>query len=115
IQINCGFWRYNVKWNSVMLCKYGKIVSSDLVGKISIYGNAVGTDKDFLNFTLDHDRGRHVIANESEWDFTLAELPGCESCTLIKRPRFIDKNVNVFLISMGLRNHTKSRANTHCG
>ena len=61
---------------------------SDLVGRIAIRGDAVGTDDDRIHLALGHDGRRHVVADERRGYARADKLPRGETTALVDGTRF---------------------------
>ncbi len=66
-----------------------QLVRADLVGRVTVGGDAVGPDDHHVDALLPHDLRRHVIADERHVDAGLLELPCGEPGALQQRARLV--------------------------
>ena len=74
------------------LGQYSHHVGANLVGHITVGGNAVCTNYYRINFAVLHQMPRHVVGDEGDRNIFLNHLPGGESRTLQKRAGLISNH-----------------------
>ena len=61
-----------------MTGQHGQHVRADLIGRVTIRGDAVSTGKNNIHLTTAHQRGRHIIADKGRVDFLTEKFPASQ-------------------------------------
>ncbi len=91
----------DVKGDAVLLCEDGDAVGADLVGDVTVGGDAVGSDDDGLNAALVHEGGGHVVAEDGGGDVVLHELPCGEAGALKEGTGLVGEDVDLVAVLDG--------------
>ena len=59
----------------MVVCQNGQSIRADLVGCRTIGRNAVGANQNNIHFTVPHERGCHVVADDSTGYAELFDTP----------------------------------------
>ena len=88
----------------------GQRIGADFIGRVSVGRDAVGADNDLADFSLTHQRSRHVVANQRGGNFFLLHFPGGKPCPLQNRTRFIHIHMQLLSFVHGRAEHTQRSA-----
>src|SRR5450756_1974268 len=79
----------------MVLGQDGQLVGPNLVGKVSVRGNAVGTHDDLGDHPMRHHEASHSVSNKMERDTCGHEFQSRQSCSLKVRPRLEGNDLNL--------------------
>ena len=85
----------DVEGDVVLFGEDGYAVGADLVGDVSVSGDAVCADDDGLDAALAHEGGGHVVAEDGGGDVVLHELPCGETGALEEGTGLVGEDVDL--------------------
>src|SRR5581483_9623102 len=94
VNVNGREWGSHVERDAVFFGEHGNGVGADLVGNVAIGGNAVGADYDRADFSLLHDRSRHVVGDDGGGNAILHQFPGGEAGALQEGAGLVGEHLN---------------------
>ncbi len=83
----------DVEGDAVFFGEDGDVVGADLVGDVSVGGDAVCADDDGLDLALAHEAGGHVVAEHGGGDAVVHQLPRGEARALEEGAGFVGVDV----------------------
>ena len=83
-------------------------VRANLVGRVSVGGDAVRPGNDDIDVFGFHGPGRHVVGNGGDGNIVFQQFPGCEARALQQGPGFIRIHHFYFPLFMGGTNYAQS-------
>ncbi len=104
-QVERARWGRDVEGNAMGTGQQGHAVGADLVGRVAIGRDPVGSDDDFLDLAFPHHLRGHVVADQGDRDSTPLQLPGGQPGSLKKRPCFVGEDAQVLSLLMGREYH----------
>src|SRR5690625_239811 len=90
--------------------QHGQAIGADLVGRISVGGDAVGADDDPVHLSPGHQLGGGAVDAEGEGDALSLQLPGGQPRPLPPGPGFADVDVGQSALAMGFANYPQGGA-----
>jgi hypothetical protein len=85
----------DVEGDAVFPGEDGDVIGADLVGDVSVGGDAVGADDDGLDLALAHEAGGHVVAEHGGGDAVVHQLPRSETRALEEGAGFVGVDVDI--------------------
>src|SRR6266404_2961585 len=106
-KIKGGNRRGNVKRHVMFARKDSDLICADLVGGVTVGGDAVSSGHNRAYVSGFQEMTHHVVGNQGKRDVAAVELPCCEARTLQVRTRFRNKNVKLLSLLDCDLNHAK--------
>src|SRR5450759_4586404 len=79
----------------MVLGQDGQLIGANLVSKVSVRGDAIGTHDDLGDHPMRHHETSHSISNKMEWNTCGHEFQSRQSCSLKVRPRLEGNDLNL--------------------
>mmetsp|Transcript_8883 Transcript_8883/g.16334 ORF Transcript_8883/g.16334 Transcript_8883/m.16334 type:complete len:253 (-) Transcript_8883:558-1316(-) len=114
-QVYCAGGARAVYLHVVLFRDDGQVVGSDLVGNVAVGRNAIRPEHTHVNKALSHEEAGRGVADQMLRNPRLLELPGGQPGALQPRTRFVDVDMDVFLLFLQSVDDTKGSAVVDCG
>ncbi len=89
-EIKCARGRGDIKWNAMGAGQHRDTLRANLVGRVAVSRDAVGSRDHSLHLARLHHMAGHVVANQRAVDISEHKFERRKPCTLQQRPSFVD-------------------------